>query len=303
MTEFPSVWDNTLRSAFVACPRRFNWEYMRHYKHQIPSVHLHAGSAWAKALEVAREVYYTQKLPALDAQALGLLALVEAYGDFEPIAKSNKSLDRMIEAFKYYFRAFPLESDPVQPYIGADGKPMIEFNFALPLDPDLTHPETGEPILYTGRADMIATYAGAVSIYDDKTTQSLGASWANQWDRRSQFTGYAWAAKAYNIPVSQVVVRGIAILKTEINHAQCISVRTPHHIQEWHTQVVRDIRRAIQCYKEGYWDVDLSDSCSSYGGCLFKQPCMSSDPEPWLSGGNYAIRIWNPLTRQETENA
>jgi hypothetical protein len=178
---------------------------------------------------------------------------------------------------------------------------MVEFSFASPLDPDLLHPETGEPLIYTGRADMIATYAGALSIYDDKTTSALGATWAEQWDRRAQFTGYTWAARSYNIPVSQVVVRGIAILKTDIKHAQAITLRTDHHIAEWHEQAVRDIRRAIQCWKEGYWDLNLSDACSSYGGCMFKQPCTSSNPEPWLTGGNYAVRIWNPLTREETE--
>lgn len=300
--KFPLVFDNTLRSAFVECPQRFNWEYMRHYKHLQPSIHLHAGAAWAKALEITRRCFYQDGMNPIDAQAAGLEALIQSYGDFPAPPKSNKTLDRMMEAFAYYFRAFPLDSDPVQPYVGKNG-PMIEFNFVLPLADDLVHPDTGEPILYTGRADMIATYAGAVSVYDDKTTQSLGAQWASQWDRRSQFTGYAWAAQAFGIPVSQIVVRGIAILKTEINHAQCITVRTPHHIQEWHTQVVRDIRRAIQCYKEGYWDLNLSDGCSSYGGCMFKQPCMSSDPEPWLSGGNYAVRVWNPLTRTEDENA
>jgi len=97
------------------------------------------------------------------------------------------------------------------------------------------------------------------------------------------------------------VVRGIGLLKTTTTHAQTITPRTDHHIAEWHFQAVRDIRRAIECWKEGYWDVNLSDACTSYGSCMFKQPCMSSDPEPWLSGGNYAVRIWNPVTRVEEE--
>jgi len=289
-----------MRSAFVECPRKFSWEYLRHFKAKAPSVHLHAGGAWAASLETTRNAFYRDELPALDAQALGLQTLIREYGDFDPGRHDNKSLDRLIAAFQYYFQAFPLESDPVQPYIGKNG-PMVEFSFALPLSPDLLHPQTGEPIIYTGRADMVATYAGAVSIYDDKTTSSLGASWAGQWDRRSQFTGYVWAANAFGIPVTQVVVRGIALLKTSINHAQAITIRTPHHVSEWHFQAVRDIRRAIECWREGYWDLNLADACSGYGGCMFKQPCMSNNPEPWLTGGNYSIRVWNPVTRTETE--
>lgn len=296
---FPLVWDNTMRSTFVECPRKFLWEYAHHFKPRNESIHLHAGKAWASALETTRMAYYGDGISPKEAQAMGLQKLIEEYGDFPCPPQVAKSLDRMIEAFSYYWAAFPLETDPVQPYRGKNGQPMIEFDFALPLSDSLLHPETGEPIIYSGRADMIATYAGAVSIYDDKTTSQLGDSWAKQWNRRSQFTGYAWAARAFGIPATQIVIRGIAILKTMVKHAEAITVRTPHHVAEWHNQVVRDITRAKQCWEEGYFDVNLSEACSSFGGCLFQQPCMSNDPEPWLTGGNYSIRIWNPLTREE----
>ena len=301
-TPFPLVFDNTMRSCFVECPQKFWWEYGQHYKPKTISTDLHAGKAWASGLEVARMAFYYDKKEVAEAMALGLQAMIAAYGDFEPPPhKMNKSLERLIQAFKYYGQAFPLDTDPVQPYIGPNNKPMVEFSFALPLSETLVHPETGEPIIYTGRADMVATYAGALSIYDDKTTSQLGPKWGNQWNRRSQFTGYTWAAREYSIPVSQVVVRGIAILKTEINHAQAITIRTPHMVNEWHMQAIRDISRAIECWKEGYWDLNLADTCSAYGGCMFQQPCMSPNPEPWLEG-NFEKRVWNPLTREENPN-
>lgn len=298
---FPLVWDNTMRSTFVECPQKFWWEFGEHYKPKSISTDLHAGKAWAEGLEVARMAFYAEGKPTPEAMALGLEALIRAYGTFEPPPhKQNKSLPRLMEAFSYYAKVFPFDRDPVQPHRRADNRPMVEFSFALPIDEALLrHPETGEPIIYSGRADMVATYAGALSIYDDKTTSQLGPSWGNQWNRRSQFTGYTWAARAYNIPVTQVVVRGICILKTEIKHAEAITVRTPHMVQEWHTQIIRDISRAIECWKQGYWDLNLADTCSAYGGCMFQQPCMSPDPTPWLAG-NFEQRVWDPLTRTET---
>lgn len=300
---FPLVWDNSLRSAFVECPRKAYWEYFHHFRPKGPgSIHLHAGKAWASALETARMAYYADKLDSRTAQALGLQTLISAYGSFiapERGSGAAKSLDRLIEAYAYYFTAFPLATDPVQPYIGRNGKPMVEFSFALPLSEDLLHPVTNEPIIYAGRADMVATYAGSLSIYDDKTTSSLGPSWASQWNRRAQFTAYSWAAREYGIPVSQIVVRGIAILKTQINHAQAITVRTPHHIAEWHGQMVRDIKRAISCWRDGYFDVNISDGCSGFGGCMFQMPCMSNNPEPWLEG-EFQRKVWNPVARTET---
>lgn len=301
--DFPLVWNDSLRSAFVSCPRAAYWEFFHHFKSPFPSIHLHAGKCWASALEKARMAYYGEKQSAEDAQALGLQTLIHEYGDFacpERGSGSNKTRDRMIEAFVYYFNAFPLATDPVQPHYTREGKPMVEFNFALPIDAEnLLHPVTGEPLLYAGRADMVATYAGSLSIYDDKTTSQLGMTWGEQWTRRSQFSAYAWAAREYGIPISQIVVRGIAILKTSINHAQAITVRTKHNVDEWHFQVVRDIKRAIECYNAGYFDVNLSDSCSSYGGCQFLHPCMSNNPTPWLEG-QFVRKIWDPVTRTET---
>lgn len=299
-TPFPLVWDNTMRSTFVECPQKAFWQYFQHYKGggEI-STDLHAGKAFAEGLEYMRMAYYKDGNSATVSAAHGLHALVHAYGDFiPPPHKQTKSLDRMIQAFKYYCEVFPLESDPVQPYRRKDGSPMVEFSFALPLDDSLLHPETGEPLLYSGRADMVATYAGALSIYDDKTTSQLGPKWGNQWNRRAQFTGYTWAARAYNIPVTQVIVRGIAILKTEVNHAQAITSRSEHHVNEWHYQIIRDLHRAIACWKGDYYDLNLSDACGSYGGCMFQQPCMSPNPDPWLAS-NFIKKVWNPLTREE----
>lgn len=301
--EFPLVWDNSLRSAFVECPRSAYWAYLHHFKSPRENIHLHAGKAWADGLEVTRRAFYERGESSLHAIAEGLNSLIEKYGSFEAPSHgsgASKSLDRLIEAFSYYWAAFPLESDPAQPFRTRDGKPMVEFSFAIPIDPDrLRHPVTGDPIIYAGRADMIATYAGAVSVYDDKTTSSLGPTWANQWNRRAQFTGYTWAAQAYGIPVSQVLIRGIAILKTSINHAEAITVRTPHHVAEWKEQFIRDVSRAIECWRSGYWDVNLSDGCSAFGGCAFQQACMSDNPTPWLEG-TFTRKIWNPVTREET---
>lgn len=294
---FPLVWDNTMRSSFVSCPQKFQWEFLHHHKPIRLSIHLHTGAAWAKALEVARMAFYVGKESPEAAQAAGLAALIRAYGDFECPPDSAKSLSRLSEAFVYYFLNFPLETDPAQPFMGPNG-PMIEFSFALPLDEGLLHPETGDPIIYAGRTDMIATYAGAVSIYDDKTTQSIGASWADQWDMRSQFTGYCWGALQFGIPVTQVLVRGLGILKTKFSHAEALSFREPWRIERWHSQVVRDIRNAMKMWESGIWDTNEAESCSSYGGCLFKQPCSSQDPSPWLEA-NFIKRKWDPVHRTE----
>jgi len=298
--DFPLCWDNTMRTSFISCPQKWAWEFLYHYKPTLPSVHLHAGQAWAKGLEVTRTAYYCEGKDPEDALSMGIQAMFKAYGTFECPPHIAKDPGRLAEAMVYYFTKYPLATDDCKPYIGKNG-PMIEFSFALPLDIDLRHPITGEPIIYTGRTDMIAIMGNsAISVFDDKTTSQLGASWAQQWDMRSQFTGYVWACREYGIPVKQVVARGIALLKEKFNTSQAISFRPEFRLDRWREQVVRDIRRAITSWEEGYFDTNEADECSSYGGCMFKSPCQAVEPEPWLRV-NFAKRIWDPLARTETE--
>lgn len=297
---FPLVWDNSMRSELVSCPQSFFRQYVEHWKPRRPSIDLHAGKCWASALEVARLAFYVKGLPSEEAQFHGLARLITDYGDFYCPDDSPKSLQRMCDAWVFYFLNFPFETDSAQPYIGPNG-PMIEFSFVLPLDdgPDgIFHPETGDPILYSGRSDMVANYAGAVTIYDDKTTKQLGPKWAQSWDLRAQFTGYMWAAQHFGIPATQILVRGISILKTKFDKAQAINYREPWRIARWHGQVKRDIRRAMRMWEEGYWDYNEDDACSSYSGCMFRGVCQSANPQPWLET-DFVRRRWDPTTREE----
>lgn len=185
---FPRVLDSTIIASFRSCPRKMQLAYLDHYKPKTPSVHLHAGGAYAAGLEAAREAFYLDGKPSSEAIEIGLGALMKFYGDFECPEDSAKSLSRMMGAFEFYFERYPMESDNAIPVALPGGKRGIEFSFAEPIDE--VNPETGDPILYVGRMDMICDYAGGRFGEDDKTTSSLGASWPKQWDLRSQFTGY-----------------------------------------------------------------------------------------------------------------
>lgn len=292
--DFPLVWDNTMRSDLVKCPRKWAWAHLHHWSPKSTSIHLHAGGVWASGLEAVRRAFYVDRQSESESIMAGLKELQVAWGDFDP-GDHAKSLPRLLDALVFYFTRYPLATDPVQPAVGPNG-PMIEFNFVLPIADDLLHPTTGEPLLYSGRSDMVATYCGALSIFDDKTTSSLGASWSQQWDLRAQFSGYCWAAREFGMPATQVVARGISILKTKYDTAQAITHRPDWRIDRWHTQLVRDIKRAQLMWTEGIFDMAEDDACNSYGGCMFTQPCQSADPQPWLETGFVRMK-WDPITR------
>ena len=296
MTPFPSLWDASLLSSLRACGRKGELEYFDNWKPRASNVHLHAGGAFAHGLEAARRAFHITKLPADEAIGQGLKALMEFYGSFEAPQGSAKTLDRMAGALDFYFERYPLATDPAQPILFGD-KHGIEFSFAEPLP--INHPSTGEPLIWCGRADQIVSYAGGTYISDDKTTGSLGASWSRQWDLRSQFSGYCWAARKAGLSVDGVLVRGIAILKTKYETAEAITYRPEWQVERWLAQTLEDIEDALTQWKRGRFRMNLDHSCAEYGGCTFRQVCLAQDPLPFLEVG-FERRYWSPLTRTET---
>lgn len=291
---FPLWVDNSALSAFRSCERKAFWEHIRSIQPMPASIHLHAGGAFARGLEVARRRFYIQH-ESLDASIhAGLIALITAYGDFPCPEKESKTWDRMAGALIYYFDQWPMDTDAIQPIILGKAA-AIEFSFAIPLN--IAHPETGEPILYTGRADMIGSFRDSVFCVDEKTTKHLGANWAEQWQLRSQFIGYTWAAREYGHRVAGTIVRGVSILKTLYNHAEAIVYHNDYLISEWHKLTLTTIRRMIECWQNGEWQFNFAEACSAYSGCPFVRLCSSPEPERWMQ--YYTDRNWDPLNRPD----
>lgn len=293
---FPNTIDSTILGAFRSCPHKAFRQYLQHWKPIAQSVHLVAGGAFASGIEAARNAFYVEGADAQDAEGVGLSALIKHYGDFECPEDSAKSLERMCGALEFYFHNYPLGADGAEPITLPNGRRGIEFSFAEPLG--INHPVTGDPILYTGRSDMIAERAGGIYVYDEKTTSSLGASWGRQWEMRSQFTGYEWAARKQGIKTSGSIVRGISILKTKYDTLEVPTYRTQYEIDRWEEQLHRDVERMIRMWKEGYWDFSLDGACTEYGGCTFTRICKASNPDETLPV-YFEQKVWDPLQRKE----
>jgi hypothetical protein len=273
---------------------QFFYSYMRHLKSMTPSVHLHAGGAFAHGLDVTRKAYYgPEKADAKIAIGKGMKALIEFYGEYECPPDSQKSCESLLQAFDYYFVNWGLETDVLKPYMNGD-QPAVEFSFAVPI-PECKHPVTGEDILYTGRFDMLGELnSGGVFVVDEKTTKALGPTWSQQWDLRAQFTGYCWAAQEYGYDVQGAIIRGISILKRSNGHAQAITYRPQWKIDLWRQQLIKDVQGMIDMWETGEWESNLDASCSLYGGCTYKPLCEVPNPERWIEG-NFERRVWNPL--------
>ena len=284
-------------SALRACGQKLNLEYFQHWRPKQPNVHLHAGKSFAVGLEVARKGFYDEGLDEATAVAKGFGALLLAYGSFETPEDSPKSADRMAAAYEYTMHQYRL-SDPAiaAPIILPSGKRAIEFSFVEPVD--FLHPETGNPILFSGRFDEVVNFGGGIFGEDDKTTSSLGASWSKQWDLRSQFTAYCWGAQKGGLALQGFLVRGTSILKTKFDTQQAITYRPAWMVDRWYEQLLRDLAHMQKMWESGIWDYNLDESCNAYGGCVFRKICLSNNPEVWLEQG-FERRRWDPIHRIE----
>jgi len=286
--KFPEVLDSTARAQFVACPRKFFYANVERLAPRRVSPDLLAGGAYAVGLEVARKEFYHNGKTEAEAVALGLEALVKHYGPEDPPEGHAKTCERMQSALLHYTLTWPFESDFLRPLNDS----AVEFTFAVPLP--INHPETGEPLIYAGRFDMLAVDStGKLYCLDDKTTKAIGPQWAQQWALRSQFTGYCWAAQQYGHNIDTCIIRGISIQKTMHNTQQAIVYRSKWMIDRWFEQLLRDIRRMLACYHSKWWDYNLDGECTSYGACIYSQLCESPQPERWYD--LYAENTWNPL--------
>jgi hypothetical protein len=301
--QFPELIDASLLSSFKSCPELCRKVYFEHFKSKEPSVHLHAGAAFAFGIERSRTAFYVEGKDAETAVAEGIGALLQFYGDFQCPADSAKSAERMAGAFEFYFANYPLayqddHGNATDPVILPGGKRAIEVNFAEPLP--IMHPDSGDPLIYCGRLDAILNYAGGRYITDEKTTTQLGASWSRQWDLRSQFTGYAWGARQIGIKVDGALVRGISILKTKFDTQQAISYRPDWVIDRWYAEMLWWVSQMVEAFKKDVWIHNFDHACAEYGGCQFREACSSQDETPWLET-YFERRAWNPLLRTETK--
>lgn len=312
---FPTAIDSSMRASFVACPQQFAWRYIFRWQPLGVSVDLLAGKAFAAGMEEARRAFYLLGASPQQAIGLGAAKLIKVYGEYEPPEGHPKTCENLLCALDYALsEAWPLEEDTLVPMTTIFSVSKgLEFSFALAL-PGNMHPDTGEPLLYAGRFDMIGNVGGTLWVVDDKTTQRLGQPWRRQWDLRSQFTGYVKAAREFGYQVEGVIVRGVSILKYGNGHEQVMTYRPDWLVDAWWEQLVNHDVPIMKAYYEecrdkwerndlGFltqvWPRAYDSACSAYSGCPYKDLCLSREPQNWVKG-NFVKATWNPISGTET---
>lgn len=301
----PQYVDSSMLATFRTCEMKFYWSYVRRAAPTGISVDLHFGGVFASAIEAARVEFYGHSHDLEAARFAAVNKLFEQWGDYEAPDGHAKNFEACWAAVDKYFEEYPFNTDPVQPAKRHDGQPAVEFTFAVPLP--VNHPETGDPMLYCGRFDMLGSLAGKTYVVDEKTTgRKWPANWVDQWKMRGQFLGYTWAARENGYNCEGAIVRSPYILKRSIDMLSTGPMSYPQWmIDKWYNQTVRDVQRLVNCWELNWWNQDFGESCAMYSGCQNLVFCTAQDPSLWL--GDYVDRMWNPMlkdpSKQDEEKA
>lgn len=298
---FPPAIDNTMVSTFKECPSKFEKEFIFGRREAGTSVHLAFGKLYASAMEIARHSYWGEGLSP-EASVHKAIRHVLSAPDYEDSRnpESSKSLIRLAHAIDSYFQTFGFASDFLQPKI-IDGKPALEFNFAIPLP--ISHPETGSPLLYTGRYDMWGTYEGQDYLLDDKTAKRGGDTWDKKWELRGQFLGYLWGHRQYRNAVNGMFIRSPILYKDYTQHLHTIKHYSDEMIAEWYNDLLYYVEEMVSLYDKRY-PKNWSDSCTSYSGCPYTVVCKADRAfsNRWLENEFPEVIRWNPMGSFIEEN-
>jgi hypothetical protein len=298
--DLPIVVDSTTMGDFHDCGQKFVWGRLHGLQATAVSIDLHAGGCFASAIETLYTSAYKEEVSLDIALARALYVFEKQWGDFiiPEGKKTTKTKDRVWAAVESYLDTYHPPTDWVEPW--PDVENPFEYSFAVPLTRQTTgldmpmHP-SGDPFLYCGRFDMIGKHSGIPVIRDEKTTTSIAYNWSDQFGLRSQFIGYCWAMQTLGFNINTVVIRGVGILKTEIQHKELIKQYPRFLTERWLVHLQRDLERMVDSWETRVWDYSLGNACTNYGGCQYRALCESPTPEQWAN--NYVVRHWNPLIK------
>lgn len=301
------AWDSTSIKLAEECLRKYQYQMIEGWRTLQESVHLRFGSHYATALEH----FYKHRAngSSFDEALLEIIreAMIETW-DHERDAEGNripetgtpyappvdaigsarvKTRENLIRTIVWYFEQF--RDDSAEIVLLADGKPAVEYSFALPVEND---------IVFSGHIDRLVTYAGNIMVMDQKTTGStISSRYFDGFKPDVQMSMYTFAGKAiYQMPVKGVIIDAAQIAVGFTRFERGLTFRTDSELSEWYDTTMYTIENARSATALGYFPMNRT-SCDKFGGCPFRPVCSRAPEvrEQFLNGFFVRGDRWDPL--------
>lgn len=283
------AWDQTSIKLAEECLYKYKLTMIDGWQSPHRSVHLLFGGWYATALE------HFHKHVALGMEREDAVrevvreVLVSTWIDGSPWLSDHntKTRENLIRTIVWYLDQF--EDDACKTIILSDGKPAVEYTFALPVDND---------IIFTGHIDRFVEYAGFPYAQDQKTSQNtITPKYFEGFNPDTQMSMYTFAGRIiYNAPVKGVIIDAAQIAVGFTRFERGFTFRTNAQLDEWYDHSMWHIEQARKATLENYFPMNRT-SCGNYGGCPFRHACSRSPEvrEQFLKADFVQGPKWNPL--------
>lgn len=326
--------DSTSLGAYKTCPRYYFYNIVCGYQPRSESVHLTFGLLMHGSVE---RYHHSKAGGASHADSLDSALDWCLRSTWEKAVNrgwlsndSYKNRYTLLRTLVGYLDKYG-ENDALQTIILDSGKPAVELSFSF--DSGYSSRLTGEPFLFCGHLDRLATLNGVPYIPDVKTTKSeLNARYWSGHNPSNQFGMYLLAGEiVYKLPVKGLIVDGAQVLVGDSRFDRHLITKDQFQMDEFYRSTGMWLRRMedsaeeasqiqapllesiyaseqreatkeqldyIEAAKAAAYPMNET-SCSKYNGCDFQNICSRSPSarKQWLETG-FKRRVWDPLQRR-----
>ena len=309
-SQFPRIWDNTMKTTLWTCPRKFYW-FQRGYDYATRPAYFTWGSAWQEILvywyENMPEGWLDPKSPAYWVIANSALEKGQEFyqnniGATEP--NTENSLGNLEDIWVNYLREHP--SEPWKMIPGGS-----EVGWVWPIK--------GTDYFMAGSLDGYIEWDpyGVLVLENKSTGEYLSDGFVSRWDFSPQITGYVWYLA--ELRGHENVFGALMNLVTKKRPGPKSSWKTPRttrslvkkskdELAEFREQTLWTIELAETYWKNWFWP-KTQDPTYCTGGtgkapCLYKHVC-NIDGIPYtkfdpltISGITLRDEAWEPWTRR-----
>jgi hypothetical protein len=298
--------DNTKRSTYQTCPRKYYWSHVMGLVPIFGSTALRYGSAWHGILEG----YYTHVMQngwLHDGKALEAgIMLGKKVWDEESVTRTfsddYRTFENLTKSFLTYLNHFSYEVGMLE-VIATEQVFEIEMGPEGPEEATL-FPWLEDGFLFTGRLDMQVMMNGAPWLVENKTTGQWLSTQTERLNRSAQLIGYNYAgAKTLNFKPegSLINIHHLSARKNKaeqwgepkIDFARVPQIFPAGDVFQWRRSLLHTANQIAFSFITGHWPMQF-DSCYQYGRCAYTSLCEQNRPlEETQTEGMYTCQHWD----------
>lgn len=305
-TALPLELDNSKRSTFVACPRKYLLSYIMGLQPRKGKTALRYGSAWHGMMEgyysdIKKNGWGASNISV--ANDFGIEAWKEATDEAEYFEDDYRSYENCLTAFTEYINEFASDRNDLEVI---DTETMFKIDMNLSGEEKVRYKRVAKNgLFFTGKLDLHVHLSGQDWIMEFKTTgQSIGVQ-ISRLERTPQLIGYNYAANriGHEIAGNLVSMHQISSRKSKVTEKWGkITIkfhRQPHiytqgDLDSWRDSFLYTAERIYEAEENSFYPM-MYDSCYQFGPCQYTQLCSQNKPIDELDTHNFMTRYWNVL--------